>query len=409
MRFFKTILCAMLCGTMLLCACAESGGKTDDTTDALTGNAGTSDAITTDEPEQEVLGIVESDDENIDFYLNVPSNRDIRILQMTDTQITDPDNARSGHRVNQITGAFFGNGCFDDEKKIWRHMDEAVANMGEIDLIVVTGDMIYGETDDDGKLWSAFVQKMDSYQIPWTVVWGNHDNESAMGVLWQIEQIKNSMYGVFERGDVTGNSNFNIAVRQGDKVKYMLYMFDTNGCRVIGNQGEGVMEDNVDLEHLTQKKGIYADQIEWFETTMTAIESKYGYDIPVMQFFHIPPKALNTALRRYRYQGEGTLTLDQGEDFGFVGEYSANDIVDGQNKFFKASQKYGVTNMFFGHYHDCNASIVYQGIRMTYGSKTGTHSYHDHDLLGSTQIVVGKDDNKVTVTHVESKFMNDNA
>ncbi len=407
MKQLKSLLLTLLVGSMLLCSCSESGQKpgdsAGDTTDAPT------EAITTEKTDNEVYGILPSDDENIDFILNVPADREVRILQMTDTQITNPQKARNQNRINQITGAFFGNGCFDDEKKTYRHMDEAVANMGVIDLIVVTGDMIYGETDDSGEIWKSFVAKMDSYKIPWTVVWGNHDNESAKGVNWQIQQLLDSDYAVFERGDVTGNCNFNIAVKQGGAIKYMLYMLDTNGCKEIPtNPGEGVMPSNVDLQYLTQKQGIYQDQMDWFENTMKAINEKEGKNIPVMQFFHIPPSMLNKALsKRYSFNGNGTLQCNDGKDFGFIGEYSTSDVVDTGNKFFNLSKKMGVTNMFFGHYHDCNGSVVYEGIRMTYGSKTGTHSYHDYNLLGSTQIVINAK-NKVEVTHAPSQFIDDN-
>ena len=58
------------------------------------------------------------------------------------------------------------------------------------DLILMTGDNIYGEFDDSGASLRKLIAYMDSFQIPWAPVWGNHDNESTKGVTWQCEQFE---------------------------------------------------------------------------------------------------------------------------------------------------------------------------------------------------------------------------
>ena len=46
------------------------------------------------------------------------------------------------------------------------------------------------------------------------------------------------------------------------------------------------------------------------------------------------------------------------------------------------------THIFNGHDHVNNLSVVYEGIRFTYGLKTGPSSYHDESLQGGTLITL---------------------
>lgn len=50
------------------------------------------------------------------------------------------------------------------------------------DLILLTGDIVYGGYDDAGTSFTKLVDFLDGYDIPWAPVFGNHDNESKMGV-----------------------------------------------------------------------------------------------------------------------------------------------------------------------------------------------------------------------------------
>ena len=56
--------------------------------------------------------------------------------------------------------------------------------------------------------------------------------------------------------------------------------------------------------------------------------------------------------------------------------------------------------MFMGHQHKVATSTFYDGIRLTYGLKTGTGDYHDRDMLGTTKITISQDDRSFAVEHV---------
>lgn len=59
----------------------------------------------------------------------------------------------------------------------------------------------------------------------------------------------------------------------------------------------------------------------------------------------------------------------------------------------------GVDSVFCGHEHQISTSIVYEGIRWTFGLKTGVYDIPEKDNLGGTAITIGKDGG-VSVAHV---------
>ncbi len=191
LRIFGLLL-ALTTGISLFACGGENGSAetstsdTDGITDAAT-NAVTTEQPTTDDgtTEEEIMElaytVTDNNGENgIDFTLDFEAGRDLRILQIADPQIQWLDGARP-ERYEPIRATFFADGITDHETRVWRHMDQAV-EVTKPDLIVLTGDNIYGEMDDSGTVWDELCTKMDSYEIPWLSVFGNHDNESAKGV-----------------------------------------------------------------------------------------------------------------------------------------------------------------------------------------------------------------------------------
>ena len=393
-RLFSYALSVMLMGG--LCAC---GGDLPQETD--TAAAGTEPAIS-------AVTVTQGDAHGIyDFVIDIPEGRDITVLQLSDLQMMSMDGVRNESRYHQIGNAFFSDNVHDQETQVWRYVDEAVVRANP-DLIVLAGDIIYGQTDDNGALWLEVCAKMDAYEIPWLVIFGNHDNESAKGVLWQIEQVQSSAYGILCQGEAAGNSNYSVGLRQGDTFKYSLYMMDTNGCHTYpNNPGEGMMDDNPDIALITQQAGIYNDQRAWFNRTGKAIAEQYG-DVPALVFMHSPISETAVAARR-QYQ-------DSYQSFPFVPDLPGDTGVSNEafvgldtgGAFWDLAKTHGVTGMFFAHQHNIATSIVYDGIRLSYGLKTSTHDYHRPDMLGSLVITLGEDDSALSVkyNHTELPYQN---
>ncbi|MBE6598826.1 MAG: hypothetical protein E7638_05240 [Ruminococcaceae bacterium] len=403
-RFGKIILCTMLafCTLSAISSCGSVKQKTDDTS----SDTSTAETETNTAPDSPVV-IPMNGENGMDFIIEFPEGKEITILQITDTQMQELSGARNENRYNQIKNAHFTSDVHDHEIRVWRYMDEGVER-AQPDLIVLTGDNIYGELDDDGSMWLELCEHMDSYGIPWLVVFGNHDNESGKGVMWQIEQLKNSEHCVFAEGNVTGNSNYNVVIKQGEEYKYLFYLLDTNGCFVnLNNYGERLMPDNPDIDKIQQSSGIFEDQIAWIRESAQSIFAEYG-TLPVMMFYHIPPsESADAANELYpdtytpEFISSAPFAPDREGDLGFatepiVGGFYAPD-------FFAAAKEIGCVGMFMGHQHKVSTSILYDGIRITYGLKTGTYDYHETDMLGTTKITIGED-NSFAVEYLESEL-----
>ena len=229
-----------------------------------------------------------------------------------------------------------------------------------------------------------FVAHMDSYKIPWAPVYGNHDNESKMGVEWQNQQFIDAEYCFFAKGTVVGNGNYTIDIIQQGRLLRRLCMIDSHGCYQIG-----------------MTPGIRQEQVEWLE--------EYGDadGAPAFVCFHIPTQDFEDASIDAGYQSapdvQGDVhnyticraTDDKKADFGRKIEHLN---VNGQLTLMPVLKKIGADGLFTGHFHCINTSIVYEGIRFTFGLKTGRYDYYHGDAMGGTKITLdGKD---FSVEHV---------
>jgi hypothetical protein len=59
--------------------------------------------------------------------------------------------------------------------------------------------------------------------------------------------------------------------------------------------------------------------------------------------------------------------------------------------------------VFFGHSHVNDMSMVDNGIRWTYGLKTGQYDYHEKDKLGGTLITLSDDARTFNIEHIAIK------
>ena len=77
--------------------------------------------------------------------------RPFRILQLTDMQIIDLECTRNPTRDRQIKGAYFKEGVSDMDIRCFQYAYELAERLRP-DLIILTGDNVYGEFDDNGNM-----------------------------------------------------------------------------------------------------------------------------------------------------------------------------------------------------------------------------------------------------------------
>lgn len=323
--------------------------------------------------------------------------RPFRILQMTDMQIIDLGCTRNPTRDRQIKNAYFKEGIPDMDIRCFQYAYELVVRL-QPDLIILSGDNVYGEFDDNGEMQKMLILRMEELGVLWAPIFGNHDNESRKGVRWQMEQFEKAEHCLFSRGTCTGNGNFAIRLcRENGFLQediMTVYMLDSNGCRTVGNPHapeEGITPDNVDYDLVCHDMGIFPDQIAWYRSTAERLQGHRPEPVPAIAFFHIPIHMFDTAFReKYHYQFGHDFTADHPGDSGMICEHNAHHT-DPDDVFYHMARKAGTIGFFTGHEHKNDAVVHHDGAVFVYGVKTGTATYYRDDAIGGTLIQVGMD------------------
>ncbi len=316
-----------------------------------------------------------------DFIVEVPAGRDPIVLQLTDTQIIDAGQIRPGR--DGVDKAFWATDQI--EERCYNYLTEVI-NATNPDLILLTGDNVYGEFDDNGSVWTSFVNFMDSFEIPWAPIYGNHDAESKMGVDWQCEQLENAEYCLFDQKELTGNGNYSVGIVQGDKLTRVFYMMDTNG---YGNASEATLANG----HSVQTVGFKQDQIDWY-TKQIEILKEVSPETKLSFAYHIQQHSFAEAYGKYGFKaGEQSqdINIDLLEnkaegDFGYIGRDLKGEW-DSSNQVYEGFKRMGVDSIFVGHEHCNSASVVYEGIRFQFGQKSS--QYDRFNCIEPSGVVTG--------------------
>lgn len=327
----------------------------------------------------------------IDFFIT-QNREELRILQLTDMQVIDSLQKRFPDRLCQAETEKWQ--PENMQKMLFDSMDKLVAQTCP-DLIIITGDITYGEFDDKGSSLLAFIDKMESYKIPWAPVWGNHDNECVLGVDWQCQQFENAEHCLFKKGSTDGCSNYILGVRDGEgELLRLLYMTDTNGCANASplSLSQGVIP----------KVGFTPTQGAWMRSSYESICAEYKKCPPSFVCHHIETIDYINLLREKGYYNPDNFSpvdiADKGEDCGSIHErmWAGENPIEMLSTF----QAMHVDGTFFGHSHVNDASVVGEGIRWSYGLKTGTYDYHEKEKLGGTLITLKEKARIFSVTHI---------
>lgn len=292
-------------------------------------------------------GFRQKDEET--FFLEIPENRDYKILQLTDLHL--------------------GFGLFSHKKdKMALDAVTKIINRTSPDLIVFTGDTIFpfllkAGTMNNKKQAERFIRFIDRFKIPYTLVFGNHDCE--MGVKCGREQLAdiftNGKYCIFSKGrkDIFGVGNFfiNLTDKQ-ENVLMPLVMLDSN------MYGDGWFFSGFDC--------IHEDQTEWCMNRLSKLK-KINPDIKAMAFFHMPVREFKEAYEKMKL-GDKRVVYEHGsiaeKDEYFGISYKKGD-------FFKKAVENGIIKwMFCGHDHLNTLSLTYKGIRLTYGMSIDCLGYN---------------------------------
>ena len=291
-----------------------------------------------------------------EYILTSPYKDNYRILQLTDIHMGDKDN--------------------QDEH--YRFLDSVIKD-ANADMIIVTGDVFTFASQSTA---IRFFNFMESQKTPWSVVWGNHDEQVYFSIDWMtgyLNDLTNKggycLFKDIQDDDITGNSNFAINLMDGSTIKEQLILMDSNRYCYGEYIGYDYFKQN---------------QIDWYSSLVDHTTSKAGGVVKSLMFYHIPLPEINDA-------------FEQGTDLD--GEKRENCCPPKYNSgFFDVIVERQSTNgMFFGHDHINNFNVVYKDVLFSYGLKSDNRVYYDDDMMGG-QVITIKEGQLPTVERIVKTY-----
>ena len=266
------------------------------------------------------------------------------------------------------------------------------------DLVLFTGDNHCGriKTKDAMKRYIAqMAEPMESRQIPWAQVYGNHvvggyakSDYCGIPKEYQQEIFESFEYNMSKAGTVSGQGNYVIPVLRSDsdEIAYNVFCIDSHDymCNYGGRFYDYDFEKEVLPAQIYSGKVydvIHFDQIKWYWETSVALEKYNAKAIPAMMMFHIPLY-------------EMTYISENREQTGFDGvkddPVSAPEINSGL--FWALYERGDVKTIINGHDHINTFQGTYMGVTMAYAGSIGGVEYNNDDLRGARIIEIDQDD-----------------
>lgn len=274
--------------------------------------------------------------------LQFKSNGELKILQLTDMHLRP-----------------------DMPQEVVKTMDrmDYMVRMESPDYIVLTGDFIWGTPARP--VLKSLLDRLDSYGIPYSLVYGNHDREQDIPVgemSSMISEAKGSINPLAGNGTL---ADFRLPVLASDgsgKEMADLYLMDSNDYTLIKAAG---------------RYGYFRpEQVSWLRSECEAATARNaGKNVPSLAFFHIPLPEYKNAWDLKRY---GTI--------GIKGEETASPELN--TGMFEAMRSSGnVFGVFCGHDHNNNFIANFCKIALAYGQYCGDNVVYN-DLHHGARVIV---------------------
>ncbi len=264
--------------------------------------------------------------------LQFNKNGKFKIVQFTDVHYIyqDPRSAVSVERIQEVLEA--------------EHPD----------LVVFTGDLIYGKPAEEGM--RTVLNLVSERAIPFAVTFGNHDDEQGLtreALLKIIQTVPHNLTTTTE--GISGVTNYILPLlsSDGSRNAEILYLFDSRSYSQI----KGV--NGYDY--------IAFDQIQWYrENSRRYTAANGGQPVPSLAFFHIPLPEYNQAA--------------SAENAAFFGARKEKACAPQLNSGLFASMKEmgDVEGIFVGHDHDDDYAVMWHGILLAYGRYTGGDTVYNN-------------------------------
>ena len=270
------------------------------------------------------------------------------------------------------------------------------------DVVIVTGDNVdnYPEEKDTKKLIDRLMSVFDERNIPAAITFGNHDSErGAMSreELMAYYNTHKSSISVDDGVELSGCGTYNIPVHasDSDKVKFNLWIFDSNdyddeghyGC-VLSDQVEWYKKRSDELTQANDGNKVYSlafqhmiveDVYRALKMTKIRVPFSYHHMYDKKRFYSFDPKGVNF----------GTLTETPCSGYHNYGQFDA------------MVEKGDVLAMFSGHDHTNAFGVKYKGIDISNTVSTRYNRDRFSSQYGYRIITINESDTSVYKSRVE--------
>lgn len=242
------------------------------------------------------------------------------------------------------------------------------------DLITLTGDII--TSGYNKKRATQFAEVMESLNIYWAPVLGNHEGDQAASISRsEFLELWSGYSRCLMRADVKdveGNGNYviNLLNSQG-KVRESLYFIDS-GSKLSASEAEAVGVEEDDYAFIKE------NQINWYKETVSAVEKYNGTAVKSVMFIHIPLVEYKEAYEEatvngltYGVAGDNDSTLIYGEKREKVCSSTYNS-----GMFAVIMELNSTEAVISGHDHVNDYCVVYRGVKLAYGQGSGYSTYN---------------------------------
>lgn len=278
------------------------------------------------------------------------------------------------------------------EPDVLQFINEAL-DFASPDLVVFVGDNVVGE---DFRAIGEMVAPLVDRDIPFTFVFGNHDDEGGMAKEDQLAEYQKfpGCLAYDADPDLTGCATHNLPIlsSDGSKVAFNVWCFDSGGSYRDEN-GKWLGYD-----------WVREDQIEWYNTTRDAMTAENGGEVvPAMAFQHIIPQE---PVEMIFFEGaialgEATINFSDGSVYTPIPDITKYDGLI----FEKSCPSYGndgqwdamlaggdVLGLVVGHDHQNNFVAHCDGMDLIQTPGVTYNSYYSNMFQGARVIELYEDD-----------------
>lgn len=246
-----------------------------------------------------------------------------------------------------------------------KESEVAILNLNEAldaekpDLVVFTGDVVTANPVKGS--WDKVLEPVIKRGIPWTVSFGNHDDEQDWSRKQIMDYLSTKRHFLGVEGPVYGYGNSYLRILSDNVTKAIIYIMDSNTYSKLSGVGGYAW--------------FQKDQIEWYKNLSSKLTKENGdKPYPALAFFHIPLNEYETMVAK------DTI-------IGTRGERECPGAIN-SGMFLAMKQAGDVMGVFTGHDHDNDYIGMHHGICLAYGRFSGGNTIYNNLKPNGCRVII---------------------